>query len=91
MKERKRLVCQANGWIVVKTVKPGLVSIATARDLKYRIELRTNRGWRAQDEFDDDTRARREYAGRNKFFDYRLVAVHEIGTVRLPDSWKGPE
>lgn len=90
MKERKRLVCQSNGRIVIKTVSPGRVHIVGASDVTYRIELRTNHGWQVQEEFDCAHHARGEYAKRNTFFDYRLMAVHAVGAVRLPDSWKGP-
>ena len=90
-KERKRLVCNENGWIVVKTIKDNNVSRCIARHLKFRIDLRTNRGWMKQDEFDNAISAREAFGKRNRFFDYRLVAIHDIGEVRLPDNWKGPQ
>ncbi|KQW22117.1 hypothetical protein ASC80_01600 [Afipia sp. Root123D2] len=89
IKTHQRLILQRNGVVALETRAPGLIRISLADDLRYRIELKTNRGWESRGEHKDERTARKTYAERNKFFRWRMVAFNDIGYVRLPDSWRG--
>jgi hypothetical protein len=81
-----------NGVICLETREPGRISSGIARDLRFHIELHTNHGWQVRGEFTDPSTARqcfREQRQRNPSFRWRLVAVHEAGSVKLPDNWQG--
>lgn len=88
---KTRLKVNANGWIVTETTSPGRVHTAAATDLRFSIELRTNRGWQPHAEHTDHTVARREYSRRSRHFQWRLMASNLTGSVRLPDNWQGPQ
>jgi hypothetical protein len=86
---RQRLILQSNGIIALETRQPGMTRVSGAQDLRFRIDLKTNKGWKAHAEYDSQRTARQAYGERNRFFRWRMIAFNQIGQVRLPDSWKG--
>jgi hypothetical protein len=89
-----RLHVQENGHIVITTRRPGIVHTTGARDLRFRIEWFSNRGWRAfGGEILSDREARdaiRYQRSRNRSIRWRLMAFNPAGECRVPHGWKGP-
>ena len=91
--ETRKLVVQSNGWIVLETRGDRFVSSGPARDLVFRLQYKSTKGWWAiTGEFTDDLTARqvlRECQKESPRIEWRLVASNEHGVVALPKGWEG--
>lgn len=88
-----RLIVQSNGVICEKRTAPGRTQWTGARDLRFRLEWLSDRGWwQFPGNVVDEGAARRmfrEQRKRNRSIRWRLVAFNEIGAVALPAKWQG--
>lgn len=88
--EKHRLVLQQNGMIVLETRGHNFVRTSAARDLRYRLQYKSIKGWWAiTGEFEDEMTARQMLREANPNIQWRLVASNEHGAVALPKSWRG--
>lgn len=86
----RRLIVQSNGWIVLETRTPTSVHTGPARDLVFRLQYKSIKGWWAiTGEFHDELTARQALREANPNIQWRLVASNEHGAVVLPKGWNG--
>jgi hypothetical protein len=88
--ETRKLVVQSNGWIVLETRGDRFVQTSPARDLVYRLQYKSTKGWwEVTGEFHDEMTARQALREANPRIQWRLVASNEHGIVALPKGWRG--
>lgn len=88
--EHRRLVLQENGMIVLETRGDRFVRTSAARDLQYRLQYKSIKGWwEITGWFEDELTARQMLREANPNIRWRLVAYNEHGAIALPNSWRG--
>src|SRR6267154_229520 len=88
--ETNRLKLETNGMIVLETRGHNFVRTSVARDLHYRLQYKSIKGWwEITGWFDDELTARQMLREANPNISWRLVASNEHGAISLPNSWRG--
>jgi hypothetical protein len=86
----RKLLLQANGMIVLETRGDRFVHTSAARDLRYRLQYKSTKGWwEITGWFEDELTARQMLREANPNICWRLVASNEHGAIALPNSWRG--